>query len=831
MSATGACRQALFMLRCGVTLDMIAPRHSPIRHWLLLRLAAILILAAPDAVAQVPAIIKEALNGDSSKTAAQPAGETAEQALARFNQWLAEAREQLTSLEDQAPAALPPGITVAELEERRRTAEQTILNVNRAIKGLESRSEATKVLAETNQRASSWQGFPTPAPYSILLLDELLNERDALKEKLNSTESSLSVVSRTLTSTLAEAKSAEDALNQSLNASAKIAKDSPEHAAALWRIEAAKGQSRLFAARVASLQLASESAKLFVNHNRAALALLERKIAVAKGQCQFSQADLDRLIKASSERKTALRKEIEAITKRQKAANAVRKSAQASLDALNAQTPPPAAAIEVARFLLDVADFRIEALQACADQLDSLTLLENTALNAYQDRFLFLNPKTTEDRQKALTSLVAIADRLKAWEVFASNEIARSSADLAQLESKAVSIAAGDPRFQALNDQRAAISEKQVILQRLTQAVTSQRRQVQRWIKEFSPKPDSFASSLTTLTGTLTDWAKAFWTFEVTSSVKTFEFEGQTITRTIPVTLGQLFWAVGAFAVLYFIATRLVRRIQKTLVDRGHLANAQANTLRNWIMIVVGVALVALAFNLIGIPLTIFAFFGGALAIGLGFGTQTLIKNFISGIIMLFERKIRVGDVLDLGGVIGTVAEINTRSSVIRSADGLETLVPNSTFLESRVTNLTLSDRQVRRTIRVGVAYGCPPKKVMTALRECIDRHGLVLKDPEPLVIFADFGDSALLFDLYFWLESNDRTNPMVVCSDIRLMIDKRLQELGYAIPFPQRDIHLNADSPIQVLYANQSEIAATKQGREEPSHLAPKNPPTPSEV
>ena len=136
-------------------------------------------------------------------------------------------------------------------------------------------------------------------------------------------------------------------------------------------------------------------------------------------------------------------------------------------------------------------------------------------------------------------------------------------------------------------------------------------------------------------------------------------------------------------------------------------------------MIVVGVFLAIGTLAFLKIPLTVFAFFGGALAIGLGFGMQTLIKNFISGIIVLAERKVRVGDILDVDGIVGTVVEVNTRSSIIRSADDVETMIPNSVFLENRVTNWTLTSAKMRRSLRVGVAYGTHPQKVMEILTEC----------------------------------------------------------------------------------------------------------------
>jgi small-conductance mechanosensitive channel len=267
------------------------------------------------------------------------------------------------------------------------------------------------------------------------------------------------------------------------------------------------------------------------------------------------------------------------------------------------------------------------------------------------------------------------------------------------------------------------------------------------------------------------------------------------------------------FFIGYWVASRVARRIQSGLVGRGHLADAQARTLRNWAMIVVGMFLVLGTLAFMRIPLTVFAFFGGALAIGLGFGTQTLIKNFVSGIIVLVERKVRVGDLVDVDGITGTVTEINTRSSVVRGPDDVETMIPNSVLLDNRVTNWTLTNRRMRRCLRVGVAYGTPPSKVMAVLTEVAGRHGLVCNEPAPFAVFEDFGESALVFALYFWLELPGSSNPLVITSDLRLMIEKRFSETGCGVPFPQRDIHLSAAQPLQVQWIDPPPAPADRGG------------------
>jgi small-conductance mechanosensitive channel len=216
-------------------------------------------------------------------------------------------------------------------------------------------------------------------------------------------------------------------------------------------------------------------------------------------------------------------------------------------------------------------------------------------------------------------------------------------------------------------------------------------------------------------------------------------------------------------------------------------------------MIGVSVVLVILILNLARIPLTAFAFMGGALAIGIGFGTQTIIKNVISGIIILFERKIRVGDIVAIGGTTGHVTAVDLRASTVRSFDGVEALVPNSTFLENQVVNWTYSNSRIRREIRVGIAYGSPVRQAADVIAGCAAEHGQVLKDPPPEVYLEDFADNAILMVLIFWVELSPTLSGRRVDSDLRFMIEKRLAAADIAIPFPQRDVHLDAGKPIPV--------------------------------
>jgi small-conductance mechanosensitive channel len=196
--------------------------------------------------------------------------------------------------------------------------------------------------------------------------------------------------------------------------------------------------------------------------------------------------------------------------------------------------------------------------------------------------------------------------------------------------------------------------------------------------------------------------------------------------------------------------------------------------------------------DLINVPITAFAFLSGAIAIGFGFGAQNIINNFISGWILMWERPIKIGDFLEVENAKGTVEQINTRSTRIRRVDGVHLLIPNSKLLENTVVNWTLVDKLVRTSVKVGVAYGSPAKKVAALIMQAAVEQVEVLKDPQPLVIFDDFGDNSLVFEVSYWIESTADGGMRVTRSNIRFRLDELFEEHHIIVAFPQRDVHLD---------------------------------------
>ena len=185
---------------------------------------------------------------------------------------------------------------------------------------------------------------------------------------------------------------------------------------------------------------------------------------------------------------------------------------------------------------------------------------------------------------------------------------------------------------------------------------------------------------------------------------------------------------------------------------------------------------------------------GGALGVGIGFGLQNIVNNFFSGLIVLFERPIRVGDAVQIADVLGEVRRIGIRSTTVRSWEGAEVIVPNSQLVADRVTNWTPFDQRRRIEIRVGVAYGSPPDKVLQVLAAVAQAHPDVVATPAPLPLFLGFGDSALEFQLWAWTNRLERFG--VIKSELGLAIYAAFREAGFSIPFPQQEIRLHQNPP-----------------------------------
>ncbi len=210
--------------------------------------------------------------------------------------------------------------------------------------------------------------------------------------------------------------------------------------------------------------------------------------------------------------------------------------------------------------------------------------------------------------------------------------------------------------------------------------------------------------------------------------------------------------------------------------------------------VVIGLGLMV-AFAAAGIDLSSLALLAGALGVGIGFGLQAIVNNFVSGLILIFERPIQVNDTIELDALKGTVKHIGIRASTVRTFDGAEVIVPNADLISGRVVNWTLSDRLRRIEVAVGVAYGTDPHRVKEILLEVARAQPKGLEYPEPFVLFQGFGESSLDFFLRFW--TSDFENWLKIQSDATYAVHDALDAAGIEIPFPQRTLHIRSSGAL----------------------------------
>jgi small-conductance mechanosensitive channel len=258
------------------------------------------------------------------------------------------------------------------------------------------------------------------------------------------------------------------------------------------------------------------------------------------------------------------------------------------------------------------------------------------------------------------------------------------------------------------------------------------------------------------------------------------------------VTLWAIVYLVILLVLLFYLTAKLkyfivARLLAKSSIEIG-VRQAVGSIIRYG---VVAVGFVVI-FETVGIDLSALTILAGALGIGVGFGLQNITNNLVSGLIILLERPIKVGDRIEVGKVVGDVLKISLRATTVRTNDNIAIIIPNSDFVSSTVTNWSYTDRDVRFNIPVGVSYGSDPEAVKRVLLEVADEHSGVLEAPEPDVIFEEFGESSLNFLLRVWTREYI-TRPYILRSELNFAIKKKFEEQGIEIPFPQRDLHIRS--------------------------------------
>ncbi len=265
----------------------------------------------------------------------------------------------------------------------------------------------------------------------------------------------------------------------------------------------------------------------------------------------------------------------------------------------------------------------------------------------------------------------------------------------------------------------------------------------------------------------------------------------------IEITPAILLTATLIILIAYGISRFLQRLLRRSVFEQIQINKGSQSAICRLLHIVIMCIGVFIAIEYTGINLTTLAAVGAVLLVGIGLGLQTITHNFISGLIMLFERPVQEGDFVEVDGVQGRVQAVNAYSTKVDTLDNVTIIVPNSKFLSENVTNWSFEESKVRIHASVSVSYGADVELVAETLLEVGRAHPEVLSDPEPQMQFLGFGDSSLNFDLLVWIE--DPPRQLFVISDLNFAIVQAFRERDITIPFPQRDLHVRSAVPMSV--------------------------------
>jgi small-conductance mechanosensitive channel len=276
------------------------------------------------------------------------------------------------------------------------------------------------------------------------------------------------------------------------------------------------------------------------------------------------------------------------------------------------------------------------------------------------------------------------------------------------------------------------------------------------------------------------EWLKTTWNFEL------FHLGASPFTtKTFLILILSLF-------LLFYVSSKIRKVLVQKIFPRYDLdigVSQSIATIVRYLLVVIGLIII---FQTTGIDLSAIGLLVGALGVGIGFGLQSITNNFISGLIILFERPIKVGDRIEIDDLAGNIVEISARATTIITNDNIAVIVPNSDFINSRVINWSHNNKKVRLNFPVGVSYNEDPEKIRKLLTEVANANPGVLSSPKPYILFEGFGDSSLDFNMLVWTtEYIDR--PKILRSELYYEIFAKFKEHNVEIPFPQRDIHLKS--------------------------------------
>ncbi len=622
-------------------------------------------------------------------------------------------------------------------------------------------------------------GVPETPPYSIVFLDEIQDEIDLAQTQVRSDEASVTAATEAVDQARQEQdvrerarRAAKEGLETNTDLARSAALDAALRAA---QLEARASNETL---RLREVELSNETALRDIDRQR--LVVMQEKAAfVGKDACLVKD-DLDKQVSAVDKDETELQRTLAAARRELDTAERRMMMAQQRVDQDGSSDPVRAAEVAARRTALETLQLEVRSL---TQRLQRSAEIRQVWERRYQ---VSEDPPAQAQLNGWLREAEAAVEQLGREERVQRSRLTQLHQTAKTLQQQIDDTAQPAPEVARwLIDQQGRFQEQTTTYESLLTSIETARHLQEKLVKQI--EQHSTRLSLRERLRDLRDVGRAAWNYELTS------------VEDRPITVGKI--ALGALLVSlgFWFASFFSTLLGRRLLPRLGLDARAASILQSVVFYVLLSGLFLIVLNVINVPLTVFTFVGGAVAIGVGFGSQNIVNNFISGLILMAERPIKLGDVVTVDGTKGTVEHIGPRSTRVLGEGNIDIIIPNSVFLERNVVNWTLSTDSIRTHVSVGVACGSDVQLVSSLLRLAVAENEKILKQPEPFVLFTDFAESALQLEIQFWIRVRSPLDEKLAQSEVRFAVDRLFRQEKIEVAFPQRDLHLRAATPIAV--------------------------------
>ncbi|HUV76484.1 MAG TPA: mechanosensitive ion channel domain-containing protein, partial [Desulfobacterales bacterium] len=672
------------------------------------------------------------------------------------------------------------GITLSQLQDRSLKLEDLETVYQRLITALRKKTllEKEEALLGKKWQAQQQIEISQEPPYSLSFHDNIFDQLAMADQKKETVELEKSLAKKALEDVRSRLEEGKQTLRK-YKEKTEIKGTGIEASKLNWEI----GQAQLeveIALAIFDLQSVTQK-NLSVEVQLASLQadVARQNIAWVRKHLHFDRDDLEKQLETIEQTRTELQKRLKEQLRGQIRVEALWLQAQDRV--VNAKG---AMEIALAKAALEANETRRNASQKLLEQAEDALQLLNQQEQAWKNRYAMVNGEINTEQldtwyKEFETRKITIERTVRLQESNQTNLQAQIAVLIKQISEQNL-----DKRLrQELENRLQAFRRLADGNLKYLSTLLATVQMHQRLLDEIGTRREY--NDLWKMLSDLKGNVRQFWNFEV------WVIDGYGVTvRKLVVTL--LILIIG----LTFVK-KMILLVTRRLLKRTHLKETTIAASEKVINYFTVLLIVLFALRVVNIPLTIFTFLGGAIAIGVGFGAQNLINNFISGFIIMAEQPIKIGDLIDIEGNFAIVEEIGARCTRIRTGANIHILVPNSSFLEKNIVNWTLSDTEIRAQVTAGVIYGSPVREVERIMIQVANEHKKVKKNPEPFVLFNDFGDNSLIFDLCFWISMTRIMDRRIIESDIRFHIDELFRKAGIVIAFPQRDVHLDTQSPL----------------------------------